>query len=184
MEQAVRNKYKEEFLKVLENLGYRVIYDLDKDNTHNIYDIYMLVSKIDHDVDQNPAVRQRFVPLVITYSSELGFMRFAKYLNGKHDEIAEYSDGLAKWLSVDYSIDDLVALLLHANYHLKDIYQFINGKGRLKFTPNIVKLLVDEMSLKGSPLNSVKQNEMYQKKKRPFQHTNRPNIMQYVEKRP
>ena len=182
MDQSARNKYKEEFLKILKSLDYKVVYDLDKDNQHNIYDVYMLVSKIDP--DENEAVSTRYVPLVITYSSELGFLSFDKYLKRGADGIAEFTDGLSKWLSVDYSIDDLVALLLHANYHLKNIYQFINGKGRFKFTPKIVKLLVDEMSMKGSVLQSAKQTELYQKKKRPFQHTNRPNIMQYVEKRP
>jgi hypothetical protein len=181
MDQAERNKLKEEFLKILKSLDFKVIYDLDKENNHNIYDIYMLVSTIDH--DEEPAVRQRFVPLIITYSSELGYMSMQNYMKSA-DTMAEYREGLSKWLSVTYSIDDLVALLLHANYHLKDVYQFINGKGRFKFTPSIVKLIVDEMNLKGSPLKTAKQTELYQKKKRPFQHTNRPNIMQFVEQRP
>jgi len=180
VEQSARDNFKQEFIKILKSLDYKIIHDLDKDNQHNIYDVYMLVSTVDE--SKNPAIRQRYVPLVITYSAELGFMNFDKYLKRGNDGIAEYREGLAKWLSVNYSIDDIVALLLHANYHLKDIYQFINGKGRFKFTPRIVELIVNEMNLKGSPLGSAKQNELYQKKKRPFNHTNRPNIMQYVDK--
>jgi uncharacterized protein YfkK (UPF0435 family) len=182
MDQAKRDEYKEQFLKILKGLGFKVIYDLDKENQHNIYDIYMLVSK--NDPDEDEAVRQRFVPLVITYSAELSFMNMGDYLKRGADGIAEYSHGLENWVALNYSIDDLVCLLLHSGYHLKDIYQFINGKGRFKFTPSIVKLIVDNMNLKGSPLRSVKQNELYQKKKKPFKHVNRPNIMQYVEKRP
>ena len=182
MTQETRNQYKDEFVKILKGLGYKIIYDLDKENQHNLYDIYMLVSTTDRDAPMT--VRQRYVPLVVTYSSDLGFMQLANFLKRKEDGIAEYSDGLSKWLSVDYGIDDLIAVLLHEGYHLLDIYQYINGKGRFKFTPSIVKKIVDQMSLKGSPLNTAKQNELYQKKKRPFVPTNRPNIMQYVEKRP
>jgi hypothetical protein len=183
MDKEKRLYYKKEFIKQLELQGFKVIYDLDKDAEHSIYDIYMLVSKIDE--EEEPAIKQRFVPLIITYSSELGFMNFANYLDGKGGrDIEEYAHGLSNWLSVTYSIDDLVALLLHSRYHLKDIYQFIKGKGRFKFTPSIVKLIVDEMSMKGSPLGTAKQHELYQKKKRPFNHVNRPNLMQMIEKRP
>lgn len=150
-----RKKLKAKFVEIINSIGYKVMYDLDKDLSHQMYDAYMLCTRV---VETKDGLhRKRYVFLVTTYNSSLGFRNMKEFLPGgsREKEYNKFVEGLRNWM-LEYTIDDVTAILLQAGFYLESFYQFINGKPRLKLDPSMIQILVDEGNMKGSPLKAYK----------------------------
>ena len=146
-----RKILKDKYIKIIESLGYKIMFDLDKELSNEIYDIYMLCTRT---VDTESGIlRKRYVFLAIPYSSNLSLRSFRDYLpNGdKAKDYDKFVNGLHNYM-LEYTIDDVIAILLHAGFNVENFYQFIKGKPRLKLDPEMIGILVDEGNMKGSPL--------------------------------
>ena len=147
-----RKILKDKYIKIIESLGYKIMFDLDEELSNDIYDIYMLCTR---SVDTESGIlRKRYVFLVIPYTSNLSLKSFRDYLpNGdKAKDYDKFVKGLHNYM-LEYTIDDVVAILLHVGFNIENFYQFIKGKPRLKLNREMISILVNEGNMKGSPLN-------------------------------
>ena len=146
-----RNKdTKRRFIKTLNTIGWKMAFDADPNCENDIFDIIMLVTR------KNPektvcAVEYGF--LKIGYNDPISLENYnAARLSPKgSDAFPLYVDNLDKAIH-PYDIDDLVCALLHLNHHIEDFYVAKDSKVFLNLTPTLIKELIDEFVLKGSPL--------------------------------
>ena len=89
------------------------------------------------------------------YIRALPFEKFHQLAEKEYDKFVE---GLHNWM-LEYTIDDVSAILLQSGFYLESFYQFINGKPRLKLDPSMIQVLVDEGNMKGSPLKSYQREK-------------------------
>lgn len=148
-----RIKLKKSFIQILISYGYKVMYDMDPDSKNEMYDIYMLCSRVDKDAT---VCKKKYVFLQIPYTSPLSLSELKNYLpHGKNEkDIQQFTMGVKNRM-LEFTIDDVVAILLHEGYHLEDIYQFVQGKPRLKLNRDIIEKLINDGNIKGSPLQNT-----------------------------
>lgn len=150
MDITLKEKLKKKYIEIINGFGYKLMYDLDKDLKDEIHDLHVLVYRIDNNT---LVCRKKYVFLKIPYSSPLSLSEFEKYLPGGNNE-KEYNkfvNGVRNRM-VEFNIDDVIAMLLYEGYHLEDVYQFIQGKPRLKLNPEIIERLIEVANMKGSPI--------------------------------
>jgi hypothetical protein len=80
------------------------------------------------------------------------------YVEGKREEQGKFSQGVRNRM-LEYSMDDVVAVLLREGMHIQDIYQFKQGKGRLYLNRQIIETLCTSLNTKGSPLENPYMNK-------------------------
>jgi hypothetical protein len=91
---------------------------------------------------------------MIPFTSALGFRNFdSMYINGQREAQAKFSRGVRNRM-LEYTMDDVVAVLLSEGMHIQDIYQFKQGKGRLYLNRSIIETLCTSLNTKGSPLEN------------------------------
>ena len=152
MDKEERAKLKRKYIQMINGHGYKIMHDLDPNMDNQMYDINMLCSRVDKD---ETICRKKYVFLQIPYTSPLSFNEYKTYLpGGKNEELLGMFNTGLKNRMLEYTIDDIVAILLHDGYHLEEIYQFVQGKPRLKLNPQIIERLVNDGNTKGSPLEN------------------------------
>lgn len=147
-----RTAIKSKYIELIQGFGYKILMDLDKNLSDELYDIHLFCSRTDK-TDDNPTTRKRYVALAIPYTSALSFNEFTQYEKGQQKENfrGQFIEGLRNRM-VEYTMDDIAAVLLHSGYHLQDFYVFVQGKGRLNFNTNTIIDICDYLGSKGSPL--------------------------------
>jgi hypothetical protein len=153
-----REVLKQKYLDIIMSFGFKVIYDLDKECNHELYDLYMLLMR--KDKSRKPSQAKRYAFLAITHQSPLSLDEFEMHLPGekKESEFEQFKAGIRNRL-LEYGIDDVIAILLHSGYHLMDVYEGNATLSKVKFTPEMIQLLIEYGNAKGSPL------EIYTRKK-------------------
>lgn len=152
----IRMELKEEYLKIIHNMGYKIIYDMDKEVDDPLYDLNLLVTIIRDELDGfNEFTRKRYIPYCISFTSVLGFANFRKFFHrNDRDGQANFVKGIKNRM-MEYTMDDVAAVLLNEGMHLPEFYKFKDGKGRLYLNRDIVGKLLESLNLKGSPLEST-----------------------------
>lgn len=145
---------KKRYTKIINDLGYKVMYDLDDDLEDEVYDIFCLLTRTDKSAEIN---KKKYIFAAIGTNSPLSLSEFKLHLPGgpKEKEFSMFRTGIKNRLSLEYDIDDVAAILLHNGYHLEKFYQFIQGKPRLVLDPDMIRVIVDEGNKKGSPLENT-----------------------------
>lgn len=151
MNPAQRAEIKKKYFELITTFGYKILMDLDKSLSDELYDIHVFCSRTDK--SDNTATRKRYVALSIPYTSALSFNEFTQYEKGQPKEKFrdQFIEGLKNRM-VEFTVDDVAAVLLHSGYHLQDFYVFVQGKGRLNFDTNTIIDVCDFLTSKGSPL--------------------------------
>lgn len=153
MDYSTRVDMKERYFRTIKTLGYKVMCDLDPELNNEIYDIFALLSKTDKDAEIN---KKKYIFAAIGKSSPLSFKEFKTYLPGNSKEklYDEFIRGVQNRFALEYTIDDVAAILLHEGYHLENFYKFVQEKPRLVLTREMIHTIVDEGNKKGSPLEN------------------------------
>lgn len=144
---------KTKYLEIVKSFGYKVIHDLDKNCEHDLYDLYMLLMRKDA---TRPAYgMKRYAFLAITHQSSLSLDEFETYLPGEKNGnmFEQFKAGIRNRL-LEYSIDDIIAILLHCGYHIMEIYEGNDKLAKIKFTPEMIQTLIEYGNVKGSPLEN------------------------------
>ena len=144
---------KKDYLKLISNIGYKVTFDLDKEINDDIYDLQLLLTRVKEDAE-DPNTKKRYVTYCISNGSALNFIEYRKFMWSKNREkAAEFSKGVRN-RCIEYTLDDIAALLLHRGFHISEFYQFVQGKGRLVLNRKIARTIIHELNFKGSPLEN------------------------------
>ena len=148
MNKEEKHELKNKYIEIISSYGYKIMYDMDSDLKDDMFDIYLLCTRVDKSVS---VCQKKYVFLQIAYTSELSLSEFKEYLAKDEKELSLFKTGIKNRM-IEFTVDDIVAVLLHNAFHLEEIYQFIQGKPRLKLNRNIIELLMHEFNMKGSPL--------------------------------
>ena len=144
---------KTQYIKLIKNWGYTITYDLDEGCEDPLFDLQFLITRVDKDADEYN--RKKYVTFMIPFRSVLGFRNFkSMYVEGNKESQMKFSQGVRNRM-LEYTMDDVVAVLLSEGMHIQDIYQFKQGKGRLYLNRNIIETLCTSLNTKGSPLENA-----------------------------
>lgn len=151
----LRIEIKKEYLQIIKNMEYKVTYDMDAEVDDPLYDLNLLVTRVRDPLDGfDDYTKKRYIPYCIGFTSALGFDNFRKVFHRKdRDGQAAFVKGIQNRM-MEYSLDDVAAVLLSEGMHLPEFYKFKDGKGRLYLNRAIVGKLLQSLNLKGSPLES------------------------------
>jgi hypothetical protein len=148
----IRLELKDEYIKLIKRLGYTITFDLDTVCDDPLYDLQFLITRIDEDADE--FTRKKYITFMIPFQSILGFRNFKRmYIDGNRADQAKFSQGVKNRM-LEYTLDDVVAVLLSEGMHIQTIYQFKQGKGRLYLNREIIETLCTSLNTKGSPLEN------------------------------
>ena len=144
---------KQKYMDIVTGLGFKVVYDLDKACNHDLYDLYMLLLR--KDANRPSYAAKRYAFLAITHQSSLSLDEFETYLPGEKNAnlYEQFKAGIRNRL-LEYTIDDIIAILLHCGYHLMEIYEGNEKLAKIKFTPDMIQTLIEYGNVKGSPLEN------------------------------
>ena len=152
-----RLELKPKYIKLIKHWGYNVTYDLDEGCDDPLYDLQLLITRIDEKADVYN--RKKYIAFMIPFTSILGMRTFkSMYVEGSREEQGKFSQGVRNRM-LEYSMDDVVAVLLREGMHIQDIYQFKQGKGRLYLNRQIIETLCTSLNTKGSPLENPYMNK-------------------------
>jgi hypothetical protein len=152
MDKYEKKEIKERYIAFLKRIGYKIIYDLDPECEDNLHDLKLLMTmKLDSVYDAKVALR--YIPYVVESVSKLSFKEFQRF-SGPRQDIREFVVEINNQAMMNYSINDLAAILLKNGANLQDIFQFKDGKGKLVLTPEGIKCIVETLSSQGSPLEN------------------------------
>lgn len=141
------NQLKEDYKKFIVSLGYKFLIDCDKKHdTQSMFDLEMIFTIPG---DDN---RIKYAFYQIGSDNELSVAKFDEYRNnGKLDE---FKEGFRGWINVfTFDKNDLIACLLHEGLNIEDIWK----DERINLTRSTLKILMDSLNMKGSPLMIRKQ---------------------------
>lgn len=153
LDRDIRIELKEKYLTLIKRLGYTVTFDLDKEVNDPMYDLQLLVTRVDQDSD-NEFTRKKYITFMIPFTSILGLRNFrSMYVDGNRDSEVKFVQGVKNRM-LEYTLDDVIAVLLSEGLHIQQIYQFKQGKGRLYLNRDIISLICNSLNTKGSPLEN------------------------------
>ena len=149
--QELREKIKPQYLKIFRQIGWKVMYDADKNLESEIYDLQLMLTGFKKD-DENSEAEQKFGFIQVTFNQNVSLERFSIAKKRATDgELAKFIDTLDS-LIYPYDKGDVVAQGLHLGWKLDDIYKVQNGKLNFVFKANQLNELINTFVLKGSPL--------------------------------
>lgn len=152
MDRYEKREVKERYINLLKRIGYKIIYDLDPECEDNLHDLKLLMTmKLDSVYDSKVALR--YIAYVVESVSPLSFTEFKRF-SGPRQDIREFVVEINNRAMLNYSVNDLAAILLKNGVNLQDLYQFKDGKGKLVLTPEGIRVIVDTLSSQGSPLEN------------------------------
>lgn len=148
MTKEERIKIKNEYVDTIRRLGYTVEYDCDKKCVDEMYDLRLFCTKTD---TSRPILQVEYFFFNIPYTSEYSLYQYNLYKTKRKSAFGEFAQGIQNRM-VPYSIDDVIAQLLHLGHHIEEVYTVQNGKLSLKLTGSIIKDLMEKFNTQGSPL--------------------------------
>lgn len=145
---------KERFIKTLRSkLGWKVSVDLDPDYNDLMFDaIFMLSRPATAEESHGEYLKIKYAFMKLGYNDKASFEKYEEARTSTNvSAFPEYLEALDKTL-YPYDINDIVATLLHKGYNVEEFYVAKGDKIKLKLNKTMVKDLIDDITLKSSPL--------------------------------
>lgn len=173
---------KERFIKSLRSkLGWKLSCDLDPEYKETMYDaIFMLNRPAEPDeIVSGKYLKIKYAFMKLGYNDKASFEKYEEARTSKDvNAFPTYLETLDKSL-YPYDINDIVATLLHKGYNVEEFYVAQGDKIKLKLNKTMIKDLIDDITLKSSPLydlSKAARPRMIQKRQRTFIN---PNPQEY-----
>lgn len=132
MEDQERKQLKNEYFKLMGQMGYKVVYDLHAKQDSDMFDLEVLCTTT------TPEGKTLYGFYQIGNHNELAVHKFKTYRDA--NRLDEFRHGIQIWIEkMVFTVNEIIVALLYEGYDIEEIY--VDNK--IHLTPKTIKLLMD-----------------------------------------
>ena len=132
MEEQERKQLKSEYFKLMGQMGYKVVYDLNAKQDSDMFDLEVLCTMT------TPEGKTLYGFYQIGNHNELAVHKFKTYRDA--NRLDEFRHGIQIWIEkMLFTVNEIIVALLYEGYDIEEIY--VDNK--IHLTPKTIKILMD-----------------------------------------
>lgn len=132
MEDQERKQLKNEYFKLMGQMGYKVVYDLHAKQDSDMFDLEVLCTTT------TPEGKTLYGFYQIGNHNELAVHKFKTYRDA--NRLDEFRHGIQIWIEkMVFTVNEIIVALLYEGYDIEEIY--VDNK--IHLTPKTIKILMD-----------------------------------------
>ena len=132
MEDQERKQLKNEYFKLMGQMGYKVVYDLHAKQDSDMFDLEVLCTTT------TPEGKTLYGFYQIGNHNELAVHKFKTYRDA--NRLDEFRHGIQIWIEkMLFTVNEIIVALLYEGYDIEEIY--VDNK--IHLTPKTIKILMD-----------------------------------------